>query len=152
MESVRRIWQLTDLRGSDAPPVSEAAHPELGTTPAAVPILLVGERAHRFYVFAPEHIEYIEADDNYVKFRSGNAQYISRNSMKTLALQLNGRGFVRIARSLLINVRAISYVERAGHGTFAFTLKSGSRLRSGATYRNEILRVIPLAQGRAATC
>ena len=150
MESVRRIWQLTDLRGSDAPPVPETAHPELGTTPA-VPVLLVGERAHRFYVFAPESIEYIEADDNYVKFRSGNAQYISRNSMKTLALQLNGRGFVRIARSLLINVRAIAYVERAGHGTFAFTLKSGLRLRSGASYRNEILRVIPLAQCRAVS-
>ena len=149
MESARRIWRFAELQRSVPEPTPETHFADLLSAPQAAPIVLVGEREHRFYVLTPERIEYIEANDNYVKFHAGSAEYISRNSIKTLATQLEGRGFVRIARSLLLNVRAIIYAERAGHGMFAFTLKSGSCLRSGATYREDILRVIPLAQCRA---
>jgi two-component system, LytTR family, response regulator len=110
--------------------------------------VLIGEREHRWYIFEPERVEYIESHGNYVKLHCGSAEYISRNSIKSLAAELTGRAFVRIERSLLVNVRAIVYAERARRGTFAFTLTSGSCLRSGATFRNEILRVLPLAQSR----
>jgi DNA-binding LytR/AlgR family response regulator len=113
--------------------------------PPSAPKVLVGEREHRWYIFEPERVEYIEAHENYVKLHSGNAEYISRNTMKNLAADLESDGFVRIQRSLLINVRAIRYAQRAGRGTFAFTLTSGVTLRSGATHRQEILRQLPLA-------
>lgn len=149
MESARRIWRFDELRRSVPEPKPKAQVTDLHPLPHAPPIVLVGEREHRLYVFVPERIDYIEADDNYVRFHSGSAEYISRNSIKALTVQLNDRGFIRIARSLLLNVRAISYAERAGDGRFSFTLNSGSCLRSSATYREEILRVIPLAQSRA---
>jgi DNA-binding LytR/AlgR family response regulator len=110
------------------------------------PDLLVGEREHRLYVLATEKIDYIEAHGNYVKFHAGNAEYISRDTVKRLMSALLDSGFLRIERSLLVNVRAILYAQRLGRGTYAFTLTSGQRLRSGATYRREILQVLPLAQ------
>ena len=58
--------------------------------------------------------------------------------------QLAGLGFVRIERSLLVNSAAVLYAEVAGHGTFALTLNSGVCLHSSATYRDSILRIIPL--------
>ena len=77
--------------------------------------------------------------------RSGNLEYISRDSIKRLSTELAELGFVRIERSLLLNTRAVLYAEMAGHGAFAFTLTSGACLHSSATYRDVILRVLPLA-------
>jgi DNA-binding LytR/AlgR family response regulator len=75
---------------------------------------------------------------------AGKAEYLSRDSIKRLATQLAELGFIRIERSLLVNAAAVSYAEVAGHGTFALTLCSGVCLHSSATYRDSILRIIPL--------
>jgi hypothetical protein len=57
---------------------------------------------------------------------------------------LTPAGFVRVERSLLLNVRAIAYAQPIGHGSFAFTLVSGARLHSGHAYRDTILAALPL--------
>jgi DNA-binding LytR/AlgR family response regulator len=108
--------------------------------------VLVGERGHRLYVLNAERIDYVESQGNYVKLHSSGTEFISRDSVKRLAAVLAGSGFIRIERSLVVNVRAIQYVQRSGRGTYAFTLLSGSVLHSGARYRDEILRVLPLEQ------
>jgi DNA-binding LytR/AlgR family response regulator len=108
------------------------------------PIHLVGEREHRLYVLKPERIDYIEAEGNYVKFHSGAIEYISRNTMKRLSELLDG-DFVRIERSLLVNILAIVYAQRVGRRAYAFVLASGLCLRSSPKYRAEILRAIPLS-------
>jgi two-component system, LytTR family, response regulator len=109
------------------------------------PLLLVGEREHRLYVLDPEKIDYVDAHRNYVKYHAGGTGYIARDSLKRLAAALAPRGFVRIERSLLLNLRAVSYAQRVGRGSYAFTLLTGACLRSGASYRQAILRALPLA-------
>jgi two-component system, LytTR family, response regulator len=108
------------------------------------PQLLVGEREHRLYPLCAETIDYIESDRNYVVIRSGSSSYISRDSIKRLTAELADAGFVRIGRSLLVNIRAVSFVEAAGRGTFKFTLFSGSCLISSSSYRDSILGVLPM--------
>jgi two-component system, LytTR family, response regulator len=109
-----------------------------------VKTLLIGEREHRLYPLDPQKVDYIESDGNYVSIRSGSATYISRDSIKRLQGELAGFGFVRIERSLLVNIRAVLYAETVGRGRFAFTLSSGACLHSSASYRDEILRALPL--------
>lgn len=121
---------------------SRMASPEPARVPT--PRFLVGERQRRLYPLDPKSIDYIEADGNYVTLRAGKVEYLSRDSIKRLAMQLADVGFVRIARSLLVNAAAVSYAELAGHGTFALTLTSGVCLHSSAAYRDAILRIIPL--------
>jgi two-component system, LytTR family, response regulator len=104
--------------------------------------ILVGERERRLYPLNADAIDYIESDGNYVTIRTASSQYISRDSIKRLSAELAVHGFIRIERSLLLNIRAVSYVEPVGRGTFAFTLASGSCLHSGASYRESILRVL----------
>jgi DNA-binding LytR/AlgR family response regulator len=113
------------------------------------PRLLVGEREHRLYPLDPQKIDYIESDGNYVSFRSGNTAYISRDTIKRLAAELAQLGFVRIGRSLLVNVRAVVYAQTIGRGRFAFTLGSGACLHSSAAYRHAILEALPLANRRS---
>jgi two-component system LytT family response regulator len=106
--------------------------------------LLVGEREHRLYPMNPETIDYIESDGNYVTIRSGSAKYISRDTIKRLSADLADDGFIRIERSLLVNIRAVAYVEAVGRGMFAFTLTSGAVLHSSTSYRDSILRILPM--------
>lgn len=110
----------------------------------ALPRFLVGERHRRLYPLDPRVVDYIEADGNYVTLRAGKTEYLSRDSIKRLAMQLAECGFIRIERSLLVNSAAVAYAEVAGHGTFALTLCSGVCLHSSAAYRESILRIIPL--------
>jgi len=51
-------------------------------------------------------------------------------------------GFVRIQRSKLINLRAVIYIERPGHGLFTFVLQGGAQLESTPTYRAAIVRAL----------
>jgi two-component system LytT family response regulator len=120
------------------------ALPERARTAPDPPRFLVGERQRRLYPLDPKSIDYIEADGNYVTLRAGKVEYLSRDSIKRLSIQLAELGFIRIARSLLVNPAAVLYAEVAGHGTFALTLTSGVCLHSSAAYRDSILRIIPL--------
>ncbi len=108
------------------------------------PRFLVGERQRRLYPLDPKSIDYIEADGNYVTLRAGQVEYLSRDSIKHLSIQLAELGFIRIARSLLVNPAAVLYAELAGRGKFALTLNCGVCLHTSAAYRDSILRTIPL--------
>jgi DNA-binding LytR/AlgR family response regulator len=139
---VRAQWLLNHPLRSHGRPPSDTSGVGLGTL--AAPRFVVGERQRRLYPLDPKSIDYVEADGNYVTLRSGQVEYLRRDSIKSLAMQLGRHGFVRIGRSLLVNAAAISYAEVAGHGSFALTLTSGVCLHSSAAYREDILRVIPL--------
>jgi two-component system LytT family response regulator len=117
---------------------------DLGRNGAFLPRFLVGERQRKLYPLDPKSVDYIEADGNYVTLRVGKTEYLSRDSIKRLSTQLLELGFVRIARSLLVNAAAVAYAEVAGHGTFALTLTSGVCLHSTAAFRDALLSVIPL--------
>ncbi len=144
-ESMERARQRVASRGRPQP-----GH-ENGANGSAFK-LLIGEREHRLYPMNADSVDYIESDGNYVTLRSGTAKYISRDSLKRLSVDLAGHGFLRIERSLLVNVRAVVYVEPVGRGTFAFTLSSGACLHSSASYRDAILRILPMRRfaGRRA--
>jgi len=101
---------------------------------------LVGERERRLYLLDPDKVDYIEAYGNYVRICAGPESYISRDRVKELAVRLAPAGFLRIERSTLVNVRAVAYIERLGHGMYSFTLTNGTCLESTPTYRTEILR------------
>jgi two-component system LytT family response regulator len=106
------------------------------------PRLLAAERERRLYLLDPDKVEYIESYGNYVRIWSGALSYISRDCIKELAILMAPAGFVRIQRSKLVNLRAVSYIERPGHGIFVFILGCGTRLESTPTYRTDILKAL----------
>ena len=138
----RAHYRLNDAASGSGRFYSDSS--ELGRTVPLPPRFLVGERQRKLYPLDPKSIDYIEADGNYVTLRVGKTEYLSRDSIKRLSMQLAELGFIRIARSLLVNAAAVLYAEAAGHGTFALTLGSGVCLHSSATFRDSILRIIPL--------
>jgi two-component system LytT family response regulator len=125
-------------------PHAAAANGAPGASGVGQPLFLVGEREHRLYPLDPLEIDYVQSAGNYVTYHKGGVGYIARESIKRLDTVLAPAGFVRIERSLLLNVRAIAYAQPIGHGTFVFTLTTGARLHSGHAYRDTILAALPL--------
>jgi two-component system LytT family response regulator len=143
-EAVRRARGRSDPAANGLP----RSTPQSAWTPAgertvpAAPRLLAAERERRLYLLDPEKVDYIESYGNYVRIWSGDVAHISRECVKELAILLAPCGFVRVQRSKLINLRAVSYIERPGHGLFVFVLTCGTRLESTPTYRADILRAL----------
>jgi DNA-binding LytR/AlgR family response regulator len=115
---------------------------------AGAPTFLVGERGRRLYPLPAEAIEYIESDENYVRIRVGDSEFISRDTVKRLTGILRGQGFFKVRSSMLLNVRSVVCVERAGRGTFEFSLACGVSVRSSAGCRQAILDAIPLVSAQ----
>jgi DNA-binding LytR/AlgR family response regulator len=117
----------------------------------SVCLFLVGEREHRLYPLYPEQIDYVRSSGNYVQYSASGSQYIARESIAHLGDALRPYGFIRIERSILLNLRAIAYAEPSGRGVFAFTLTSRECLYSTSTYREAILEVLPFRRRMTPT-
>jgi two-component system, LytTR family, response regulator len=107
---------------------------------------ITGEKAQRLYFIDVETIDYVESEANYVALHVDDERYLARNTMKHLAGVLGPLGFVRIERSLLINLRRVAFAERLDRGAFVFTLRNGRRLVSSSTYRKGIMEEIRRGQ------
>jgi two-component system LytT family response regulator len=109
---------------------------------------LVGERNGRIYFFSPMDIDYIEADSQYVRIHVGSERYIVRDSLARVATLLADIGFVRISRSILVNLQRVSFAEREGRGVLAFVLQSGVRVVSSNGFRLESGARLQIARTR----
>jgi two-component system LytT family response regulator len=83
-------------------------------------------------------VEWIEAAENYVQIHAGRSAHLLHVAISTLEKSLDPEVFLRIHRSLIVNVRAIRELQPALHGEYAVTLQSGVRLESGRTYSERL--------------
>jgi len=81
-----------------------------------------------------DHVEWIEAAENYVRLHVGKAEYLIQTTMNSLYNRLDPSKFVRIHRALIANVNYICAINPLFHGEYLVRLKNGAQLRSGRTY------------------
>jgi len=58
--------------------------------------------------------------------------------MNTLERSLDPEIFLRIHRSIIVNIRRIKELQPGAHGEYVITLDSGVRLQSGRTYSEKL--------------
>jgi hypothetical protein len=87
---------------------------------------------------ALEEIEYVDAQGNYARLMTTGGRYLVRETMARLEARL-GVEFLRVHRSVIVRRDRIERVEAAANGGFHILLASGTRLRSGRSYRAAIL-------------
>jgi two-component system, LytTR family, response regulator len=83
-------------------------------------------------------IDWIEAAGNYVRLHVAERAHLIRGPLTRLAARLGEGRFVRIRRSALVNVRAITALERYGKGSYAVTLRTGKALVSSRYYVRQL--------------
>lgn len=85
-----------------------------------------------------DDVDWIEAAENYVRLHAGRASHLVHVAMNTLEKSLDPETFLRIHRSIIVNVGRIKELEPSVHGEYVVTLANDVRLRSGRTYHEQL--------------
>jgi two-component system LytT family response regulator len=85
-----------------------------------------------------EDIDWIEAAENYVQLHVGRAAHLLHVTMNALEESLQAETFLRIHRSIIVNVRRIKELQPAQHGEYVVTLQDGTRLQSGRAWNDKV--------------
>ena len=80
------------------------------------------------HVLPVDKIDYVEAQDDYVCFKSEGKQYLKDQTMGALETQLDPARFVRIHRSYFLNIDRIAKVELYAKDSRVAILRDGTRL------------------------
>lgn len=80
------------------------------------------------HVLPVDKIDFVEAQDDYVCFKSEGKDYLKDQTMGALEAQLDPARFVRIHRSYLLNIERIARVELYAKDSRVAILRDGRRL------------------------
>ncbi|HXT68834.1 MAG TPA: LytTR family DNA-binding domain-containing protein [Vicinamibacterales bacterium] len=103
---------------------------------------LVVPSGHRNIFVRTEHIDWIEAERNYVRLHVGGKSYLLRENMTRIAAALDPATFRRIHRSTIVNVERIQAVESLFHGDHLVVLQDGTKLTAGRSYRRSLHAIL----------
>jgi two-component system, LytTR family, response regulator len=149
------------LRDAMGRAMMTAGRPALGNTTGRILSLLeelnARERARgrdRLVVRTPERafflrtdtIDYIEAAGKFVHLHVGRSVHALRESMAELEQELDPSRFLRISRSVIVNLDRIQEIQPWFQGDYVLILSDGTRLTSTRGYRDNMRRLL----GRSA--
>jgi two-component system LytT family response regulator len=83
-------------------------------------------------------IDWIEAAHNYVELHAGKECHLLRETLNAIEGRLAPETFVRISRSVIVNVERIKELQPLFYGEYAVTLQNGARLTLSRRYRNKL--------------
>jgi two-component system LytT family response regulator len=90
----------------------------------------------RILFLKAEEIDHIEACGNYVVLHSGKDKHIVRETMTAMESRLNSSGFMRINRSVILNLSRIKELQPLAAGEYVVILKTGARLNMTCSLRD----------------
>jgi two-component system LytT family response regulator len=80
------------------------------------------------HVVNVDRIDYVEAQDDYIAFRTGGRQLLKEQTLADIEAQLDPRRFVRIHRSYLLNIDRLARVELYAKDSRVAILTDGTKL------------------------
>lgn len=91
-----------------------------------------------------DDIEWIKAAENYVELHAGETSHLLHGGINKLEEWLDPETFMRIHRSFIVNTARVKEVAPSGisTGEYILTLSSGTRLKSGRKYDQQVRRLI----------
>jgi two-component system LytT family response regulator len=87
-------------------------------------------------------VEWIEAAANYIKLYSQQRVFTVREKISSLEESLPAGKFMRIHRSVIVNLSMVQEIQPCGGGEFVVILRNGRELPLGRTYRSKIDELI----------
>ncbi len=96
-----------------------------------IPIKLSG----RIYFIHTNDIEYISASGYYIEIFAKGKKHLVRQSLNSMAEKLNADQFVRIHRSVVINLQYLQEISRNGTNDFSVKMMSGPEFKISKSYK-----------------
>jgi two-component system LytT family response regulator len=107
---------------------------------------LVVRTPERAFFLRTETIDYIEAAGKFVHLHVGRTVHALRESMAELEQELDPTRFLRISRSVIVNLDRIQEIQPWFQGDYVLILTDGTKLTSTRGYRDNMRRLL----GRSA--
>jgi two-component system, LytTR family, response regulator len=85
-----------------------------------------------------DHIDWIEAEGNYVKLHAGEQWHVLRDTMSGLLERIGPGRFFRIHRSRIVNIARVKALLIAGGGDYQVMLANGQTLGLSRQYRDAL--------------
>lgn len=83
-------------------------------------------------------VDWIGSADNYAELHVGAKSHLLRETLSALEARLDSEKFVRISRSLIVNVKRIKELKRLFYGGCEITLQDGTKLTLSRRYRDKL--------------
>ena len=96
----------------------------------------------RVHVLPIEKIDYVEAQDDYLSFASGDKHLRKQQTMSDLESQLDGTRFVRIHRSFILNIERLARIDLYGKDSWLAILADGKKLPMSRTGHAKLKELI----------
>jgi two-component system LytT family response regulator len=107
---------------------------------------LVVRTPERAFFLRTETIDYIEAAGKFVHLHVGRTVHPLRESMAELEQELDSARFLRISRSVIVNLDRIQEIQPWFQGDYVLILSDGTKLTSTRGYRDNMRKLL----GRSA--
>jgi two-component system LytT family response regulator len=89
-----------------------------------------------------DEIDWVEAAGNYVELKTSSGAYLLREGIGRLSARLDPGQFVRIHRSIIVNVRKIKELQPCNRGEYMVVLRDGKQLSCSRGYRARLQELI----------
>ncbi len=90
------------------------------------------------YTLFVDDVNYFSAQGNYVSFNTKERKSLYRISMSNLESLLDPSRFLRIHRTLIVNLKSVDKHTYQGNNEYEFLLKTGEKISSGRSYKDLI--------------
>src|SRR5205085_1758992 len=89
-----------------------------------------------------EEIDWIGAEDYYVKLHAGHKSHLLRETMNALEARLDPSVFLRIHRSTIVNIDRVKELHPQFNGNYTVVLKDGTELVLSHSRREQIQTIL----------
>ncbi len=136
LDRARRLWHMKQRECG----LARTSGPEQASgTPLTEPIRRFAVRRGSEITFVNvSDVDWVEGLGDYAGLHVGSRTHLIRESLTTLAKNLDRREFLRVHRSTILRIERIARIEPLAHRDYLITLQDRSAVRSSRTYSKAV--------------
>ena len=96
----------------------------------------------RTILLPTDEIDWIETYGNYLKVHAGRESHLIRGTMQSLETKLDPERFVRVHRSVIVNIEKVKEIYPRSNGDQDLVLQNGRQLMLSRNYRDKFFAVL----------
>jgi two-component system, LytTR family, response regulator len=126
LERARQRLSAKRQSGGETPPATELAR--AARPPQEFVQRIVVKDGARVHIIPVDRLDYAESQDDYVSLHSQGKSYLKEQTISSLEAALDPQRFVRIHRTVIVNLERIAKIEPYGKDSRVAVLSDGSQL------------------------
>jgi two-component system LytT family response regulator len=127
----QRLVALLSGRESTAPSSTPVRQPQYLSR-------LLIKSAGRVFFLKTDEIDYVQAEDYYVKLHVGRKGHLLRETMNEMEAKLDPAKFLRIHRSTIVNIERIRELQQHFNGEYIVVLHDGTEHKLSRSRREQL--------------